>query len=212
LFAPKYRIKIVFKELWLIFFTIVRYYKLIQGISIIERVESEALKDNRKGKSYFSVGRRRRRRTLTIIVPIAIVIVATMVGMFYMSGSKLHSSQMVLHNHVQLDVALNGISMPVPAHIGMSQAGEDSLLYGDHSLDQYGMQGMSPLHTHDDKGTIHVESNTVRDFTLGEFLNIWRGIDTNGKTVNALLDGKPVTDYRNIILKDGEKINLDIKS
>jgi hypothetical protein len=71
---------------------------------------------------------------------------------------------------------------------------------------------MSPLHTHDNSGLIHVESNTVRDFTLGEFLSIWRGLDVNGKAVNASVNGKLVSEFHNIILNDGEKIKLDITS
>jgi hypothetical protein len=84
------------------------------------------------------------------------------------------------------------------------------LLYGDHSLDKYGMQGMSPLHTHDASGTIHVESNTKRDFRLGEFLDIWKGLDVNDKTVQATVNGIPVSDFRTIILNDGDSISLNI--
>jgi hypothetical protein len=73
-----------------------------------------------------------------------------------------------------------------------------------------GMLGMAPLHTHDASGTIHVESNTIRNYTLGEFLNIWGGLDTKGKAVKATMDGAPVSDYKNIILRDGEQINLDV--
>jgi hypothetical protein len=75
------------------------------------------------------------------------------------------------------------------------------------------LQGEAPLHTHDENGTIHVESNTDRNYTLGEFLNIWGGLDLNGKTVKLAVDGKPITsDYRNLILKDGQKITLEIKT
>ena len=73
------------------------------------------------------------------------------------------------------------------------------------------MQGMAPLHTHDDNGTIHVETNVNRNYTLGEFLNVWGGLDLNGRTVKATVDDKPVSDYSNIILKDGEKISLNIR-
>ena len=69
---------------------------------------------------------------------------------------------------------------------------------------------MSPLHTHDTSGTIHVESNAYRTYTLSQFLDIWGGLDTNGKTVKATVDGKPVSDYRDIILRDGEQIHIAI--
>ena len=134
------------------------------------------MKDDKNKKSYFAVGRHRRRKIMMIIIPIAIVTVGAIVGLSYTSTSSLNSNQMVLHNHVRLNVTLDGNPITVPAQLGIGQLGkvEDPLLYGDHSLDKYGMSGMSPLHTHEVSGTIHVESNTVRNYTLGEFLSIWR--------------------------------------
>lgn len=148
-----------------------------------------------------------------IIIPISIAVGAAAVGLFFMSGSSLNVNQMLLHSHVRLNVTVDGQPVVVPAHIGMVQVGkgEDPLLYRDHSLDKYGMEGMSPLHTHDATGLIHVESNTIRNFTLGEFLDIWQGLNINGKDVIATVDGKPVSDFRNILLKEGEKVELDIK-
>ena len=73
-----------------------------------------------------------------------------------------------------------------------------------------GMSSMAPLHTHDDSGTIHVESNTIRNYTLGQFLDNWGGLNVTGKTVKATMDGAPVPDYKNIILRDGEQIHLDV--
>jgi hypothetical protein len=170
------------------------------------------LTNNERDKSYFAVERKRRKRNVIIAIPIAVVI-AAVVGLFFMSGSSLNANQMVLHNHVRLNVTVGGQPIVVPAHIGMAMVGtgEDPLLYGDHSLDKYGMAGMSPLHTHDATGLIHVESNAARNFTLGEFLDVWQGLDIKDKTVLATVNGKPVSDFRNILLKDGEKIELDIK-
>ena len=72
-------------------------------------------------------------------------------------------------------------AVTIPKCIGIN-----SSLYNDHSLDKYGMQEMAPLHTHDASGIIHVESSVKRNYTLGEFLNTWGGLDLNGKTVTAL--------------------------
>jgi hypothetical protein len=172
------------------------------------------LKDDKNKKSYFAVGRHRGRKIMMIIVPISIVVIGVVVGLYYTSSPPLNSNQMVLHNHVTLNVTSDGQAIMVPANIGIVDVGKaaDPLLYGDLSLDKYGMQGMSPLHTHDASGTIHVESNTKRDFTLGEFLDIWKGLDVNGKTVHATLNGNSVSDFRSIILNDGQKINLEIVS
>lgn len=171
------------------------------------------MKDDKKG-SYFSIERKRRKRNIMIMLPIAAAIGAILYGLFFMSGSSLNTNQMVLHNHVRLNVTVNDQPVAVPGHIGMVQVGkaEDPLLYGNHSLDKYGMSGMSPLHTHDATGTIHVESNTVRDYTLGEFLDIWKGLNIDGNTVIATVNDKPVSEFRNIILSNGERIELDIRS
>jgi hypothetical protein len=74
------------------------------------------------------------------------------------------------------------------------------------------MDGMSPLHTHDSSGVIHVESNTDRYFTLGEFLDIWKGLNTEDKNVTATVDGIPVSEFQSIVLNNGSKIVLDITS
>ena len=147
-----------------------------------------------------------------IIIPIIAAIGITLLVLGSTTGPSTPGNKMVLHNHVNLNVTYNSQALMVPEHIGMVEIGkaEDPLLYGDHSIDQYGMEGMSPLHTHDASGSIHVEANTKRDFTLGEFLDIWKGLDINGKTVQASLNGNSVSDYRNIILNDGDSISLNI--
>jgi len=118
----------------------------------------------------------------------------------------------VLTDKARLNMTVDGNPIQIPAQIGI-----DPSLWKDHSLDQYGMQsmnmnmvmpGMATLHTHNTSGIIHVESSVYRTYTLGEFLNNW-GLDLNGKTVKATVDGMPVPDYKNIILRDGEQINLD---
>jgi hypothetical protein len=118
------------------------------------------------------------------------------------------------HKNVErLNMTIDGKPVDIPAKIGINPS-----LWKDHTLDKYGMRAMTmymssmaPLHTHETNGTIHVESNTVRPYTLGQFLNIWGGVDTNGKTVKATVDGVPVSDYRNIILRDKEQIVLDVE-
>ncbi len=175
----------------------------------------QALKHNPKeNNSYFAVDRRRTKRNFMIFIPIAAAVVVLGFFAAALYGPSSRSNAMVMHNHANLTVTDNGLPVTVPAHVGMSMVGtgSDPLLYGDHSVDKFGMQGMSPLHTHDSTGLIHVESNTARNFTLGEFLDIWKGLGINGKPVSATVDGKPVSDFRNILLKDREKINLDIKS
>jgi hypothetical protein len=62
-----------------------------------------------------------------------------------------------LHIHQHLDLYVHGKQVVVPASIGINEAAGY----------------ISPIHTHDTTGVIHIESPTVRDFTLGEFFDVW---------------------------------------
>ena len=163
--------------------------------------------DSNKGnKSYFAVSRSKKRQyILKIGVPVAAA--AIVLGIVFATQASEHGigAKMVMHIHPQLSVKVNGQPIIVPEKIGI-----DNSLYKDHSLDRFGVQGISPLHTHDSKGTIHVESSVNRDYTLGEFLDVWGGLDTNGKTVKATVNDQPISDWRNHILKDKEQISLEI--
>ncbi len=77
------------------------------------------------------------------------------------------------HIHTRLRVYHQGVEVAVPANIGI-QPGE----------------GLSPLHTHDATGLVHIESETKEDFTVGQFFTQW-GIPLTG--ARALLEGKPVS-------------------
>lgn len=120
----------------------------------------------------------------------------------------------IMHIHPHIAIMVDGKQIVIPKDIGISP-----LLWKEHTLDKFGMQampemgmsGMAPLHTHDDSGIIHVESTTNRNYTLGEFLNIWGGLNFENKLVNATIDGKPITDYNNVILGDNQKIELSLK-
>lgn len=59
------------------------------------------------------------------------------------------------HLHVPLYVFVNGEVVTVPANMGISAT------------------AVSPLHTHDELGTLHVESAEARDFTLGQAFDVW---------------------------------------
>jgi hypothetical protein len=63
----------------------------------------------------------------------------------------------VVHIHQHLDIFVSGKPVELPAEIGIPPDGSF----------------ISPLHTHDTSGIIHVESPTVRDFTLGQFFDVW---------------------------------------
>ena len=112
----------------------------------------------------------------------------------------------MMHFHPLLTLVVDGKQEAVPAQIGI-----DPTLWNDHSLDSYGMTGMAPLHTHDTSGTIHVESYVNRYYTFGEFLDIW-GLNVGGYNVFMTVNGQTVSDYKNYIMHDSDKIVLSLST
>ncbi|HUY05533.1 MAG TPA: hypothetical protein VMV62_02335 [Candidatus Paceibacterota bacterium] len=113
----------------------------------------------------------------------------------------LPSEGTVLHIHQHLDLSIDGTPVSIPADIGDAEA-----------------QGfIAPVHTHDTSGIIHVESDTVRAFTLGEFFDIW-GVRFTASciggycadathTLTVYANGTPVAgDPRDLVLKAREEI------
>lgn len=160
---------------------------------------------NNRSNSYFATRRRKRKkRLLMFVIPILAVVIVFGVYAVMQAQEQGIGAAMVLHIHPNLTLIVDGSSSHVPENIGI-----DAPLYKDHTLDKYGMTGMAPIHTHDSSGVIHVESNTNRNYTFDEFLNIW-GLHLNDKAVKITVDGKPLNslDY---VLNDGDDIIMEIK-
>src|SRR5918996_5671661 len=149
-------------------------------------------------------------RNVILMLSLILIIVIGYIGHEELDAAQsdnMNVNPIIMHIHPQLSLLVNGTSFSVPEQIGI-----DPSLWKDHSLDEYGMQSMpemnmsamAPLHTHDNSGTIHVESTINRNYTLGEFLSIW-GMNLDGKTVKMTADNKPIADFKEHILSDGEQ-------
>jgi hypothetical protein len=125
-----------------------------------------------------------------------------------------------MHIHSQISILIRGAPDSVPANIGINQD-----LWKDRSLDHYGVSGRSPLLTKDRSGVVHVESNTVRDFTLRDFLAVWgESIDESqvignpiqpGESICILVNGQAtsaISTTGDIVFADQQKIVLEIIS
>jgi len=109
----------------------------------------------------------------------------------------------VLHIHQHLEMFVGGRPVVVPADIGIPTDGSF----------------ISPIHTHDTTGIIHVESPTKRNFTLGEFFDVW-GVkltptcvggycDSGDATLVAYVNGNEVAgDPGRIVLRSHDEIVL----
>ncbi len=109
----------------------------------------------------------------------------------------------VEHIHSHLGVEVDGKAVTVPALIGIDE----------------NAQTISPLHTHDTSGIIHVESPVKATFTLGQFFTEWNvALGTSrlgslgpatGETVTTFVDGKKTTgNPAAITLTDHEDIDI----
>lgn len=117
-------------------------------------------------------------------------------------GIRCESSESLLfHIHPVLTIVIEGQERTVPANIGILPR----CLYW--------------LHTHRANGVIHIESPIQRDYTLGDFFDIWgQRLDSQhlldkvadqGHSVRAFVDGQRyLGDPRQIVLKDREQIEL----
>lgn len=141
------------------------------------------------------------------------LVVLAVIGVSIVSAQLIDASTMKTHVHPQLSATINGDPRTIPANVGTPSGP-----WADHSLDQYGMTRMSPLHTHDASGRVHVESNKVRDFTLREFLAVWGArVDANqvldhsvdsGHRAYLVVDGveRQITDT--VVFSDGQEIKI----
>jgi hypothetical protein len=106
-----------------------------------------------------------------------------------------------LHTHQHLDLFIDAHAVPVPAGIGIDQVGGF----------------ISPIHTHDKSGTIHIESPESGRYTLGQFFDVW-GVrftkdcigsycSAGDKALRVYVNGSIVgSDPRKVELEQGQEI------
>jgi hypothetical protein len=114
-----------------------------------------------------------------------------------------------LHIHTKLVIMIDNQLYPIPANVGIIPG---HCIYW--------------LHTHDNSGLIHIESPIKRNFTLGDFLQIWKLFD-NSDIVHDIADNKingnisvhvshnqsntsMGNHYSTLVLKDQNRILLNI--
>lgn len=117
--------------------------------------------------------------------------------------SMLTAEGEALHIHEHLTITVDGKRIGVPALLGIDEAA----------------QRISPIHTHDTSGIIHVESPVVTTFRLGQVFTEWdvalgRGRvggyqdGKDGARVALFVDRKPVTgDPADVVL--GKRQDID---
>jgi hypothetical protein len=124
------------------------------------------------------------------------------------------TEQLTYHIHSHLAVFANGSPRALPAGVGIAGSSVQQTPQGPVAA---GGQCIYWLHTHTTDGVIHVESPSVRIYTLGNFFDVWhqplsanRVGSATGK-VTALVNGKPWTKNPRLIPLDPHSvIQLDV--
>ena len=109
-------------------------------------------------------------------------------------------SESIYHVHAQIKVYVNGKQQTVPNNIGIDPA-----------------KGfLSSLHSHDEKGIIHMEAVEKYPFTVGQFMTIWGVKFTNaqlgafrpgkGLVLETYLNGKKVRNGPATVLGAGDRV------
>lgn len=152
---------------------------------------------------------------------ITLVIIGVIVGsIFWIIGATFKETQdcktapanelnigshnnLALHIHADLSIIIDGEKQNIPGNMGV------------------GNNLMRPVHTHDGTGHLHIEAPCQRDLTLGDFFDIWGKefnenqifdkTTENGK-LTMMVDGKENTEFRNLILRDNQKIVIEYNS
>ena len=115
--------------------------------------------------------------------------------------------QAVFNIHAHLDIIINGVYFLVPSQVGIPS----NCFYW--------------LHTHDESGIVHIEAPIQRDFTLGQFFDIWgkklsndqifNYVSSANNPLNVYINGLTkvqgevdVTNYRDIKLNAHDEIAI----
>ena len=104
----------------------------------------------------------------------------------------LPNMPMLQHIHPVLKIEVDGVNEIIPNEIGLSPACEKA------------------VHTHEEgDGTIHVEAQDNRQYTLNDFFSVWgKSIFREGYNLEISADGNVVQDSAQIIFKDSQQIVL----
>ena len=108
------------------------------------------------------------------------------------------------HIHPHLTITVNGMQEKISANTGIS------------------LGCMHPIHTHDETGTIHIESPEQRDFTLSDFFAVWGKTFTSDQILDYKADAtheivmtvnsSTNMEYGNLVLQDKQEIVIEYKN
>ena len=155
-----------------------------------------------------------------VVSAIIIMSIALMAGTLYFVYGPFSNGpdlDFALQINARLNIAIGNATALVPVGIGIQPS-----MWIYHGLDQYGKNGRAPMFTIDNYGVVWVASSVVRNYTLGEFFQIWgKTFDGNCVQVGSHLycntdgiltmsvNGKPNDQYDRYVLQNQDDILID---
>jgi hypothetical protein len=118
----------------------------------------------RKQKILGDVKRKRRQRGI-ISITVAVVLIAVIVAAVIFLRPPQNPVQLpdylghcviggLYHSHPNLTITINGANVPVP-------------------LNTFDSSCQQPIHTHNEPGVLHIETDQSRDYTLNDWFLLW---------------------------------------
>ena len=154
---------------------------------------TKKIRKEAEGKQPDGSSRPSKHKNKFIIIGIIAAVVASIAYVSYRQDNPTDNSlatidgipcetqeYLTFHVHAHLDIFVGGDPLTVPAGVGIN---DNTCLHW--------------LHTHKTDGVIHIESPKERDFTLGQFFDIWRstgkGIPPADKEPTIYVNGNQTT-------------------
>lgn len=155
-------------------------------------MQKHSKKDKRRGAIY----------GLIIGAAILVLIFGALPAVFKPVENVTHGETVAYHAHAYVDYYVNGKRTDLPKGIGID-------IWPTRHLEDGGIAGFAPVHTHDYLGALHIEPRENRFYTFGDFMEIWGNDDpyTLSYCLGELCT--PIEDPANEILQDGSRYRLE---
>lgn len=159
-----------------------------------------------------------KRKTIYLAI---IILIAVGIFILFKNSSNSDDTFEVprkpIHWHPKLTIIIKGEKQFIPPNIGIS--------VGNNMDNAISGMRMSPTHTHESDGTIHLENNRPwlkpETLTLGYFFEVW-GKNFNSScifeycsgengTLTMAVNGNPNNEFGKYMMHDGDDIALEYK-
>lgn len=159
-------------------------------------------------------------KPIYIIIFVIILIFGGFILLFRNQSPKQNTSgvpQQPIHWHPKLKIIIKGEEQFIPPNIGIT--------IGNNIDNQISGMRMSPTHTHESDGTIHLENNKPwlkpETLTLGYFFKVWGKNFNNScifeycnrenESLIMTVDGKPNYEFGTYVMHDKDEIVIEYK-